>query len=68
MLRILIAIAVTTLFTDASMACGGMCGKHDPIAGQQRAKCQSLIVPKGLTGPANKAEWKKCMAAPDSYK
>jgi hypothetical protein len=67
MLRIVIAIAATTLFVNASSACA-LCGRGNPLMGQQRAQCQSKIVPKGLTGAANKSEWRKCMNAPDSYK
>ena len=67
MLRILIAIAATTLFVNASSACA-LCSKNNPITVQQRAQCQGKIVPKGLTVAANKDEWRKCMSAPDSYK
>ena len=68
MLRIAIAIAATMFIVNASQACTGTCGHRDPIVAQQRAKCQSLIVPKSLTGVANKGEWSKCMRDPDNYK
>ena len=67
MLRILVAIAATALSVNASSACA-LCGGHDPIVAQQRARCQSIIAPKNLTGAVHKSEWKKCMNAPDSYK
>ena len=67
MQRILIAIAATTLIVNASQACTS-CARGNPAMGQQRAQCQSKIVPKNLTGPAVKAEWKKCMLDPDGYK
>ena len=67
MLRILIAIAATTLFVNASAACA-LCGRGNVALSQQRAQCQSKILPKNLTGATNKAEWKKCMSAPDGYK
>jgi hypothetical protein len=67
MLRILISIATMTLIVDVSQACT-TCTRGNAMLGQQRAQCQSKILPKNLTGPANKSEWKKCMSDPDSYK
>jgi hypothetical protein len=67
MLRILIAIAAITLFVDGSQACS-TCSRGNAVLGQQRSECQNKIVPKNLTGAANKSEWKKCMQDPDSYK
>jgi hypothetical protein len=67
MLRILIAVAATTFFVNASQACVS-CNRGSAAVGQQRAQCQSKIVPKNLTGAANKTEWKKCMQDPDNYK
>jgi hypothetical protein len=67
MLRILIAIAATTVFVNASSACA-LCSKNNPLAGQQRSQCQSKIVAKNLTGAASKSEWRKCMNDPDGYK
>jgi hypothetical protein len=67
MLRILIAIAATTLIVNGSQACT-TCTRGNVMLGQQRAQCQSKIVPKHLTGGANKSEWKKCMNDPDNYR
>jgi hypothetical protein len=67
MLRISIAIAAVMFIVNASQACT-TCGRGNVMLGQQRAQCQSKILPKNLTGATNKAEWKKCMSDPDGYK
>ncbi len=67
MLRISIAIAAAMFIVNASQACS-LCSKNNPLSVQQRSQCQSKIMPKNLTGAANKGEWKKCMNDPDSYK
>jgi hypothetical protein len=67
MLRISIAIAATMFIVNASQACT-TCTRGNVMLGQQRSQCQSKILPKNLTGAANKSEWRKCMSAPDSYK
>jgi hypothetical protein len=67
MLRILIAVAATTLFVNTSDACA-LCSKSNPLIGQQRSQCQGKISPKNMTGAASKAEWRKCMNDPDGYK
>jgi hypothetical protein len=67
MLRISIAIAAATFIVNASQACS-LCSKNNPLAVQQRSQCQSKIMPKNLTGAANKGEWRKCMNDPESYK
>jgi hypothetical protein len=67
MLRISIAIAAVTVFVNASEACS-TCSRGNVMLAQQRSQCQSKIIPKNLTGAANKGEWKKCMNDPDGYK
>ena len=67
MLRISIAIAAVMFSVNASEACT-TCTRGNVVLGQQRSQCQSKILPKNLTGAANKSEWKKCMSDPDGYK
>jgi hypothetical protein len=34
---------------------------------QKNVRCHSAVDPKGLKGPAFKAEWRKCWENPDNY-
>ncbi len=66
MLRILFALAATTLIVNASVACTTCKGLRG--AGQKHTQCHSLVDPKNLKGAAYKSEWNKCMENPDNYK
>jgi len=66
MLRILIAIAATTLFVNASAACTTC--KSTRGGSQKHIQCHSLVDPKNLKGVAYKTEWNKRLENPDNYK
>jgi hypothetical protein len=34
---------------------------------QKNVRCHAAVDPKGLKGPARKAEWQKCWENPDNY-
>ena len=66
MYRLLILIAVgLSLFCSNAANAGGQAHKQDKY--QKITTCKAKIAPKGLKGPAFKAEMQKCTVNPDYY-
>jgi len=64
----LCAIGLTILFVNASSAQQYQTNRKTAReVGQKNVRCHAAIDPKGLKGPAFKAEWHKCWENPDMY-
>jgi len=66
---ILSAAALTMIFASAGSAQQYQSNrKIGRELSQKNVRCHAAVDPKGLKGPALKAEWHKCWENPDTYR